>query len=307
MESGNFVVAFRIIFRNGIGGYMIKIGNISSAYFGLDDYAQGLKKMKEHGYDCVDFQELMTMDSPLYALSDEEFALTLNAIRDTAAENGLEIYQLHSLWPTAGDETEEGRQKSLWYYRRSILGAKHLGCKRVVVHPWMPHGWNNGTPEEFFEINVRLMQALMPTARECGVYVCLENMPFRKGTTFSTVEEWIAVLDAVNDEYAKACLDTGHLEAMEVDPYVCVLAVKNYLEAMHVHDSRRAMDLHLFPYQGALDWESFVRGLREIHFDGCISLETQVGDNVPKSAKEPMQKALVLLAKSIASQIECER
>jgi sugar phosphate isomerase/epimerase len=282
---------------------MIKTGIKSTAYFGLDDYKTGLKLVKEHGYDCIDFQEFMSMNSPLYAMSDEEFAFSLNNIRDEAKANGIEIYQLHSIWPTAGDDTEEGRQKSLWYYRRSILGAKHLGCKRVVVHPWMPHGWSNGTKEEFFEINVRLMRELMPAARECNVYVCLENMPFRKGETFSTVEEWLAVLQEVNDEHAKACLDTGHLEAMGVDPYVCVLAIKDYLEAMHVHDSRRAMDLHLFPYQGVLDWEAFVRGLREIHFDGCIALETAIADGVPAPAKEPMQKALAKLARSIAEQV----
>ena len=283
---------------------MVKIGIKSDAYFRLDDYKTGLKTLKEHGYDCIDFQEMMQMNSPLYALNDEDFEKELNKIRDEAKANGVEVYQLHSIWPTAGDETEEGRQKSLWYYRRSILGAKHLGCKRVVVHPWMPHGWNNGTKEEFFEINVRLMRELMPMARECDVYVCLENMPYRKGTTFSTVEEWLAVLEAVGDEYAKACLDTGHLEAMEEDPYACALAIKDYLEATHVHDSRRAMDLHLFPYQGVLDWDALIRGLREIGFDGCISLETKVMETVPSPAKELLQKGLAELAKSIAKQIE---
>lgn len=283
---------------------MVKIGIKSSAYFGLNDYTTGLKKLKAHGYDAVDYQEFISMDSPLYSMGEDELSCFLTKVASAAEENGVQIYQLHAIWPTAGDDTEEGRQKSLWYYRRSILGAKHLGCKRVVVHPWMPHGWSNGTKEEFFEINVRLMRELMPAARECNVYVCLENMPFRKGETFSTVEEWLAVLQEVNDEHAKACLDTGHLEAMGVDPYVCVLAIKDYLEAMHVHDSRRAMDLHLFPYQGVLDWEAFVRGLREIHFDGCIALETAVADGVPAPAKEPMQKALALLAKSIAAQVE---
>ena len=284
---------------------MVKIGIKSNAYFGLDDYKSGLKILKEHGYDSIDFQEFMSMNSPLYALSDEEFAIQLNKIRLAAQENGVEIYQLHSIWPTAGDETEEDRQKSLWYYRRSILGAKHLGCKRVVVHPWMIHGWSNGTSEEFFEFNVRLMRELMPTARECGVYVCLENMPFRKGEPFSTVKEWIAVLDEVGDEYAKACLDTGHLNVMEEDPYACVCALGKYLETLHVHDDKPCkLDLHLFPYQGSFNWDSFIRGLREIRFDGCISLETAVSERTPEIAKEPMQKALALLAKEIAKQIE---
>ena len=283
---------------------MVKTGIVSSAYFHLDDYKTGLKRLKQHGYDCTDFQELSSMNSPLYALSDEDFAIQLNNIREAAKEIGVEIYQLHSLWPTAGDETEEGRQKSLWYCKRSILGAMHLGCKRVVVHPWMIHGWSNGTSEEFFEVNVRLMRELMPTARECGVYVCLENMPFRKGEPFSTVKEWIAVLDEVNDEYAKACLDIGHLNVMEENPYACVCALDKYLEAMHVHDSKLSLDLHLFPYQGTFDWDSLIRGLREIRFDGCISLETVVGDKVPEIAKEPMQKALAGIAKAIAEQVE---
>jgi len=286
---------------------MVKTGIKSTAYFGLDDYKTGLKLVKEHGYDCVDFQEFMSMNSPLYAMSDEEFVFLLNNIRDEAKANGIEIYQLHSIWPTAGDDTEEGRQKSLTYYRRSIEAAKHLDCKRVVVHPWMPHGWCNGTREEFFEHNVRLMRELMPKARECGVYVCLENMPFRKGQTFSTVKEWVAVLDEVRDEYAKACLDTGHLNVMEEDPYACVLALKDYLEATHVHDSRLGIDLHLMPYQGTLNWDGLIKGLREIGFDGCVSLEVEVAKKTPEAAKETLQKGLAHLAKSIAQEVDEKR
>lgn len=282
---------------------MIKVGIISTAYFRLEDYEQGMKKMKEHGYDCVDFQEFMSMNSLLYAMSDAEFERKLCDIRAAAEKNGLEIYQLHSIWPTAGDSTEEGRQKSLWYYRRSILGAKHLGCKRVIVHPWMKYGWSDGTKEEFFELNVQLMKSLMPTARECDVYVCLENMPFRKGKSFSTVEEWLAVIKATDDKYAKACLDTGHLNVMEADAYSSLVALKGYLEAMHVHDNRGYVDMHLLPYQGNFDWGGWVKGLREIGFDGCVSLETCVERDTPVEVKEGLQRLYAETAKVLAKKI----
>ena len=283
---------------------MIKAGIESSAYFDLTNYETGLKQLSQHGYTGTDFQETMSMDSPLYAMSDENLVDLLNKISTKAKENGVEIYQLHSIWPTAGDDTAEGREKSLWYYRRSMLIAKHLSCKRVIVHPWMPYGWSNGgTSEELIAINIELMKKLMPTARELGVYVCLENMP-RKGTPFSTVKEWVSVLDEVNDEYAKMCLDTGHLNVMEEDAYTSVLAIGKYLQAMHVHDNIFGMDLHMLPYQGSFDWEGFLKGLKEIGFDGCISLETSINRKTPDAVKERMQIALADLVKEMIRKIE---
>ena len=36
---------------------MVKIGLESCAYFGLYDYDTGFAKLKEHGYDCIDYAE----------------------------------------------------------------------------------------------------------------------------------------------------------------------------------------------------------------------------------------------------------
>lgn len=283
---------------------MIKVGIKSSAYFHLDDYEAGLKTLSEHGYNAVDYQEFSSMNSPLYAMSDENFEKYLGSVAACASASGVEIYQLHAIWPTAGDATEEGRQKSLWYYRRSMLGAKHLGCKRVVVHPWMPYGWQGGgTKEEYFKLNVRLLQELIPAAKEYGVYVCLENMPYLKGQAFSTVEEWKAVLDEVNDGFAKACLDTGHLNVMGEDPYASVLLLGKHLEAMHVHDNRWRQDMHLIPYQGTLDWDGLLKGLKDVGFDGCFSLETAISDATPVAVREKLQRALAELAQEMVRRI----
>lgn len=283
---------------------MIKAGIGSDAYFDLTNYETGLKQLSRHGYTGTDFEETMQMNSPLYAMSDEELVNFLNKISAYAKENGVEIYQLHSIWPTAGDDKAEGREKSLWYYRRSMFIAKHLSCKRVVVHPWMPYGFSNGgSSEELVSLNVELLKTLMPTAHELGVYVCLENMP-RKGTPFSTLKEWMAVLTEVNDEYAKACLDTGHLNVMGEDAYETVVTLGKYLEAMHVHDNIFGMDLHMLPYQGSFDWEGFLKGLKAIGFDGCISLETSIHKPTPDAVKEKMQIALADLVKEMIRQIE---
>lgn len=285
---------------------MIKIGIKSSAYFGLEDFESGLKTMKEHGYNAVDYQEFSNIKSPLYSMNDEEFCKFLGKVSASAQKNGVEIYQLHAIWPTAGDDTPEGIAASLQYFNRSIFGAKLLGCKRVVVHPRLPYGWSGGTEEECFRDNVDLLTSLLPAAKEHGITVCLENMPFKKGQTFSTMREWIAILDAVNDPHVKACLDTGHLNVMGEEPYAAVKALGERLEAMHVHDNRWELDMHLIPYQGTLDWNALIRGLRDIGFQGCVSLETCISASTPNCVKDGLQVALCNLAHNIAEQIACD-
>ena len=131
---------------------MIKTGILSTAYFGFDDFSSGMEKIRAHGYDCIDYQEFARFaESPLYKLTDGEFERYLTEVKACAAENGLEIWQLHGVWPTVDDKTAEGRAKTREYQQKAIAGAQILGCKRVIVHPCMPRGWSNGTKEEFFE------------------------------------------------------------------------------------------------------------------------------------------------------------
>ena len=284
---------------------MIKTGILSTAYFEYDDYRAGMQKMREHGYDCIDYQGFARFaESPLYEKTDAKFKNYLQELKACAQDNGLEFWQLHGVWPHVDDTTSEGRKATREYLVKNMLGAEYLGCKRVVLHPCMPHGWSNGTKEEFFQYNVELLTELLPYAQEKGVILCLENMPFKQGESFSTIEEWIAVLDAINDKHVKACLDTGHSTCLNTGAYETVKRLGNRLEALHVHDDRHCQDRHLLPFQGEYDWFGFVQGLKEINFSGCISLECNVFKHTPQPIKEQMQIALSGLAKWLATAAE---
>lgn len=283
---------------------MIKTGILSTAYFGFDDFSSGMEKIRAHGYDCIDYQEFARFaESPLYKLTDGEFERYLTEVKACAAENGLEIWQLHGVWPTVDDKTAEGRAKTREYQQKAIAGAQILGCKRVIVHPCMPRGWSNGTKEEFFEKNVEMLSALAPYAEGAGVILCLENMPFKQGETFSTLAEWLAVLDALQSPNVQACLDTGHAACLDTTPYQTVTALGARLAALHVHDDRARQDRHLMPFQGDYDWTGFIQGLKDIGFDGCISLECCVQRQTPQPMKEQMQLALSGIAKWIAESV----
>jgi sugar phosphate isomerase/epimerase len=283
---------------------VLKIGIESSGYFAFEKEEEGVALARKHGYECLDYKGLANADSPLFQRSATEYERYLSWLGAVAKRAGITFSQAHGLWPK-DDSSELTRKETLAYYKRQIEGCAYLGCEHLVVHPVMPFGWGVEKDAEFsYAQNVETLQNLVPYAKEYGVKICLENMPFRKGEAFSTVEEWLAVLKAVDDGYAKAYLDTGHLNVMGEDPYVSVLAIQKYLGAMHVHDNRWGVDMHLLPYQGTLDWEGLIRGLQEIGFDGYFSLETSIADGTPSAVKARLQIALADLVKEMVKRIE---
>lgn len=286
---------------------MLKIGIKSDAYFGFEDYEAGMALMKEHGYDGFDYQGLGSLQhSPLYKMGDGEFVRYLTDIKDCAKANGLEIYQLHGTWPHVDDTTAEGREKTIECFKKNIYAAKILGCPRVIVHPCMPRLYSGGPicEEEDFEVNLHLLESLVPTAKENGVTVCFENMPFPKVTSFSFVKNIKKLLTQINDNHIKACLDVGHFNVEKGDIYEAIRLLGDDLAALHIHDDRFGQDRHLFPFLGETDWGGFIRGLKEIAFKGVISLETQVPTSMPEPMLGQMRIALSGLAKWFAGQID---
>ena len=286
---------------------MLKTGIISDAYYTFDNYEKGMPVMKAHGYDSIDYQGFGSIkNSPLYKMSDGELERYLTDMKDCAAVNGLGFHQLHGAWPHVDDLTKEGRAQTVEYFKKNIIGAKMLGCPRVVIHPLMPKLYlgEEFDEQEDFEINGMVLESLAPVARENGVTVCFENMPFPKHTSFSYVKQVRKLLTAINDEHIKACLDVGHFNAEKGNIYEAICLLGDHLSTLHVHDDRYGQDRHLIPFQGETDWNGFVRGLKTISYQGVISLETRVQPQTPQPIREEMELLLSRIARHLADAVE---
>lgn len=284
---------------------MIKTGIMSSAYFDIDDYAEGLKKVKLHGYDCIDYQQIASPFSSLFDYSDEEFEAYFKNLGACAKENGIEIYQMHGLWPRYADGDPNGVDKDLGLYIRQLQAGYYMGCKRFVLHPCLPYGWGEEPiKEKAFEETLNTISNLLPYAKRFGIIICLENLPHKKSHSFSDINELKKVIRTVDSKFVKACLDTGHSHCTGEDIYECIKTLDSDLEALHVHDASCGQDRHLIPFQGEVDWSKFIQGLKEIRFNGCISLETEISKNTPSPICEELQVSLSKIARWMANEIE---
>lgn len=127
----------------------------------------------------------------------------------------------------------------------------------------------------------RIMQ--VPFAKECGVKKATENMwnwdAEKDQSSFAacaTAESFNKHLDAVNDNYFVACLDIGHAEmcgsgsgAVEM-----IYALKERLQALHIHDNDRWHDYYQIPFSMLIDFNYVVKALKDINYQSYLTLET---------------------------------
>lgn len=280
----------------------MRIGLESAAYFGLYDYDEGFKKLKEHGFDCIDYAELCKRHSDLYKFSDDKYRGFLTDIGESANKHGVEITQLHGLWAT-DDKTRAQREESIGYFIKEIEGAHYLGCKNVVIHPFLPYGWGAEVDKDkIWDVNIDLFSRLLPHAEKYGVTICAENQPFT-AIAMSTVKEVKKLIREFNHPNFKACLDTGHANVFHDDIAEDVRLLGDDLATLHVHDNKGNWDQHLIPYMGNIKWEEFLAALKEIGYKGAFTLETMVSTSMPEPIKEEMQISLGKLARQMADKI----
>lgn len=280
----------------------IEYGVLVNGYEEKFGEEEGRRKFLEAGFSCVDLS-LAGTEGWAYNDPEDDAKAELKKIYDELKNDGIEINQIHGPWRyPPRDFTEEDRCERLERMKRSIRMSAHMGCKRWVIHPIMPFGTEDvgtGNEEKTWEVNKAFMSELLKVAKEVGVIICFENMPFLK-LSLSSPQSIVKFVREMNDDNFKICLDTGHANVfhdMTIGEVVRLMGDK--LEVLHVHDNNGKDDFHWIPATGTLDWEEFGKALVEIGFDGVFSYETEVPKNMTNGAYEYVGKAFVSFGKEI--------
>ena len=278
----------------------MKIGITSKGFvrWGQDRY----QKLKELGFSTLDYNMTNT-DSSLYRCSEKDFEATLVAEKALADEADIEIIQVHGPWRfPPRDRTEEDRGERMEKMQKSIRGCALLGAKNWIVHPLMPFGYQDLEADkgaETWEINIQFMRELVKTAREYDVTICLENMPMPK-FSIAKPEDILRVIEAVDDDHFKMCIDTGHVNIFpEISLGDTVRQMKDVVRAFHIHDNNGKADQHAIPYFGTIDWEDFGKALRDIDYKGAFSFEVEPSSKLPSPMFEEMFGMFIKIAKHI--------
>ena len=226
-----------------------------------------------------------------HPLAGPDFLSFVRRLKQIGLDNGIVCNQSHAPYPVHIPQIRD-------MLKRAIECTAEAGGQICVIHPDC-----NKSPEE----NARLYLELLPFAKSHGVKIATENMygwdpalDQAAPTACSDPTSFNAHLDAVDDDFLVACLDTGHAEMWGVGTNApeLIRALGSRLQALHLHDNDHRKDLHKLPFTMDIDFESIAAALAEIRYDGYFTLEAMghMRSDVPQCLAEMAAAARRLAA-----------
>jgi len=255
--------------------------------FGIEE---GFKLIHESGFDGVDFTlipfvsqaAIRRTDTSIFEQSDEEIKAFFKTYKDAAEKYGIAFCQAHAPMQSL-QKTSESCEYMIEVLKKSIMVCDYLNCPYLVVHPFFFGYGDQLDKKTESDFCISGYAQLIPTIRKYNVTVCLENMfMVYKNKVYAAscqnpdeVNRYIDTLNDIAGEKCFAfCYDSGHSNLIGRDVYAVIRKLGHRIECLHIHDNDSWEDQHLAPYMGRLDWDRFVRGMKEIGYRGDLNFES---------------------------------
>ena len=232
----------------------------------------GLHKTKELGFDCVDiFQD------PL----DEGAEVRIATVKQTCEELQLPIISVVGVSVGLIDFNPSVQAFRLDRCKRYLDMGAELGAKNylLVIGEYI---WQKEVipPEEQWKWGVENCNILGEYAAEKGLEIVLELEPFDLSLV-NTIGEMDRFLTDCDNPAVKANIDISHM-LLSGSPPESLAALKGRAGHVHISDCDGKVHGDLPPGRGVVPFVPYLQAIKDLDFDGAISLELEYA---PDSSK----------------------
>lgn len=236
----------------------IKISYNTLVYAG-ENIADGIKRLAKYGYDGVDFV-------------GEPDNFNASEIRRLLAENHIEASSICAIFTKERDFVSSDpqiRRQAVEYVKKCVDFAVNIGAKSISTQVTANMRIDS---EASYETEWKWA---VEGLKEAGFYALKKNIRL-------TLEAWnryetylitrldlaLKMVEEVGLESVGVMGDTFHMNIEETDMGNAIRNVGKKLYYLHIADSNRAA-----PGRGHINFEEIAQALKDIDYDGWISME----------------------------------
>lgn len=217
-----------------------------------------IRRLAKYGYESIE-------------IGGEPNKYDTAEVRGLLKKNGLRCWGSISLMFTGLDliqADEAGRANTIQYLKDCITMVKELEGEIMSIVP-SEVGKVSAQADEKTEWNwaVEGLKEINAHAQKEGIRVALEPLNRFETNFISRSDQALALAEAVGPDVG-VCLDAFHMNIEEANFRQSLLNAGDRLFDFHVADNNR-----MACGQGALNWRDIVGTLKEIGYDGALTVE----------------------------------
>jgi sugar phosphate isomerase/epimerase len=258
-------------------------------------FPEACRRLAAIGYPAVEIMADVPHAWPAYILPEQK-----QAIRDALATNKLQISNINSFMMHAVDDHRQRYWHPSWiepdynyrrvridHTRRALTLAKELGARCITTEPGGPVGPGE-TWGAALKLFVEMIKPVAEHAEKEGVLLLVEPEP---GLLIETAEQAEEFMGHMTSPAVGLNFDIGHQYCVGEDPAESVKRLAKWVRHVHLEDiADTGVHHHLIPGEGAIDFASVLKAIRDIGYDGWVTIElypyTDDPDHAARTALE---------------------
>jgi D-psicose/D-tagatose/L-ribulose 3-epimerase len=229
-----------------------------------------LETLKRIGYDGIEV--------PIFELDEVEWARWARRLDDLGLERTANTVIAPEHNPLSPDPAV---QKAAYEHMRAVLD-----CCAAVGSPVLcgPHQvalgvfTGAGPTEDEWNRSVDHLHRVAEYADEVGVLLAEEVVNRFELYHLNTLDQAIQFVDEVSHPRCRIHLDTFHAHIEEKDPGDAIRRARDRIAHVHISENDRGV-----PGSGSVAWDATFEALREIDYDGWLTVEA-FGNFLPNLA-----------------------
>ena len=195
-------------------------------------------------------------------------------IAEQAAAHGVEVVGLH--WLLVSPEglyvnhpDAQVRERTADYFRALIHCCADFGGNKLVIgSPKQRNVMEGLTYQQAWDYAKEVFTSVLPEAEERSVDLCIEPLAGNETSFVSTAAEGRRLCDEIDHPRFRLHLDVKAMCAEERPLDTIIRESAGYVAHFHANDANRG-----YPGAGDTDYGPVAEALRDIGYDGWISVE----------------------------------
>lgn len=192
---------------------------------------------------------------------DKDWEISQEKQLEYMRKNGLNVLFAHLGYQkinTIWQDGEDGDQL-VERYIHDLDDMKKNDISLVVMHLT-----SKSVAPECDETGLSRIRKICEYAKILGIKVAFENTKIKGYLEY--------VIENIKDDNVGICFDAGHCHAHFNDEFPFE-KFKDRIFAVHLHDNHGEKDEHLLPFDGTINWSSYLTSLKENGYNGPLTME----------------------------------